>query len=973
MAANPTPRGIPFPCSHKPMVGQKPSEANALTREILRHVDIVSLFECAPDAMVLVTQDGKIAATNTKTEKMFGYRREELVGEPVEKLMPKRLRTGHIAHRAQFDAAPHARPMGPELELFGRHQDGHEFPVEISLSPLEVEGGMLVSSAIRDVSELRRTQELQSSLEFEKVMSRLSKTFINLPLGQIDRQLNHGIRDLAEVLNLDQIHVTLFDSDGESRTVTQSWSRPGSPPTRSGKIFDEEFPWVASQIARQEACSVSSFEDLPEEAVFEREYMQSTGMKSWMSVPLLVRGLHLGTMSTAVFRRQQVWDSRLISRFQRAGDVFANVVALSRAAEAQRESEDRFRTVANTAPVLIWMAGIDKLCTFFNHTWLAFTGRRIEQELGEGWASGIHPEDRNRCLETYSARFDARLEFTIEYRLRRHDGAYRWIVSSGSPRFDIDGRFLGYIGSSTDITDQELSKQALAEQLEFETMLAEVSATLISLPADQVDGRIQAAQKRICEALGLDRSTLGRFNGESGELTITHSWAAEGFNVYPSVSERDLPWMTRTLQSGKFVSFARIDDLPEEAAKDKETLRAYGPMANVTFPLAAGGKIFACLAFGSLQSEHEWPNRLVEQLSMAAQIFANALARAQAERELNKAYEEIAELKQRAEKENLYLREEVRLEHHHGEVVGDSDGIRRVLLAVEQVAPTDSTVLVLGETGTGKELIARTIHEQSRRKGRVMVKVNCAALPASLIESELFGREKGAFTGALAREMGRFELANGSTILLDEVGELPIELQSKLLRVLQEGEFERLGSSRTIKVDVRVIAATSRNLQQAVRDGKFREDLFYRLNVFPITVPPLRERQEDIPPLVWHFLSLLCQRMGRSVETVHSATMDAFKGYYWPGNVRELRNVIERFLITNTGSVFRAKLPPVEVSGGGGVRPQTFEEVERDYLLSVMEMVGWRVRGEGGAAQILGLKPTTLESRMQKLGLSRHK
>jgi len=280
---------------------------------------------------------------------------------------------------------------------------------------------------------------------------------------------------------------------------------------------------------------------------------------------------------------------------------------------------------------------------------------------------------------------------------------------------------------------------------------------------------------------------------------------------------------------------------------------------------------------------------------------------------------------------------------------------------------------VLGETGTGKELIARTIHEHSLRKGRVMVKVNCAALPATLIESELFGREKGAFTGALTREIGRFELANGSTILLDEVGELPIELQSKLLRVLQEGEFERLGSSKTIKVDVRVIAATSTNLQQAVQEGKFREDLFYRLNVFPITVPPLRERQEDIPPLVWHFLDLLCQQMGRSIETVHSATMDAFKGYYWPGNVRELRNVIERFLITNTGSVFRAKLPPVEVSGGGGVRPQTFEEVERDYLLSVMEMVGWRVRGEGGAAQILGLKPTTLESRMQKLGLSRHK
>jgi transcriptional regulator with GAF, ATPase, and Fis domain len=295
-----------------------------------------------------------------------------------------------------------------------------------------------------------------------------------------------------------------------------------------------------------------------------------------------------------------------------------------------------------------------------------------------------------------------------------------------------------------------------------------------------------------------------------------------------------------------------------------------------------------------------------------------------------------------------------------------------VLQKAEQVAPTDSTVLVLGETGTGKELIARTIHDLSRRKGRLMVKVNCAALPASLVESELFGREKGAFTGALTREIGRFELAHGSTILLDEIGELPVELQCKLLRILQEGEFERLGGPKTIKVDVRVIAATSRNLQQAVREGKFREDLFYRLNVFPITIPPLRERREDIPPLVWHFVNELSQRMGRSIETIHGSTMEAFKNYLWPGNIRELRNVIERFLITSTNTVFRAELPTVDTDGARA-HAQTFEEVERNHILHILEMTGWRVRGEGGAAQILGLKPTTLESRMQKLGVVRHK
>jgi transcriptional regulator with GAF, ATPase, and Fis domain len=339
---------------------------------------------------------------------------------------------------------------------------------------------------------------------------------------------------------------------------------------------------------------------------------------------------------------------------------------------------------------------------------------------------------------------------------------------------------------------------------------------------------------------------------------------------------------------------------------------------------------------------------------------------------LAEANQQIAKLNERLERENVYLQEEVKLDHSHREVIGDSESIRRVLQKAEQVAPTDSTVLLLGETGTGKELIARTIHELSRRKGRLMVKVNCAALPASLVESELFGREKGAFTGALTREIGRFELANGSTILLDEIGELPVELQCKLLRVLQEGEFERLGGPKTIKVDVRVIAATSRNLQLAVREGKFREDLFYRLNVFPITIPPLRERRNDIPPLVWHFVNELSQRMGRSIETIHGSTMEAFKNYPWPGNVRELRNLIERFLITSTNAVFRAELPTVDTDGARA-HTLTFEEVERNHFLHIMEMVGWRVRGEGGAAQILGLKPTTLESRMQKLGIARQK
>ncbi len=336
--------------------------------------------------------------------------------------------------------------------------------------------------------------------------------------------------------------------------------------------------------------------------------------------------------------------------------------------------------------------------------------------------------------------------------------------------------------------------------------------------------------------------------------------------------------------------------------------------------------------------------------------------------QLLEANEQIRNMKCELEFENTDLKQQIRREGNHLEIIGQSQPILQTLMKVDQVAPTDATVLLLGETGTGKELIARAIHNSSKRKVQRMVIVNCAALPASLVENELFGRERGAYTGALTREIGRFELADRSTIFLDEIGELPLELQGKLLRILQEGDFERLGCSKTIHVDVRVIAATSRNLEAAVKEGKFREDLFYRLNVFPIRIPPLRERREDVPMLTWHFLRELGGKMGRDVESVQAATMKMFQGYAWPGNVRELRNVIERNLILHAGPVFEAGFEGVATPVIVGT---TIEEVERNHIGATLARSSWRIRGLGGAAETLGLKPTTLEARMKKLGIFR--
>ena len=339
------------------------------------------------------------------------------------------------------------------------------------------------------------------------------------------------------------------------------------------------------------------------------------------------------------------------------------------------------------------------------------------------------------------------------------------------------------------------------------------------------------------------------------------------------------------------------------------------------------------------------------------------------EERLRRALAKIKELKDHLQKENIYLREEIAVKYKHEEIIGESEAIQKVLSQAEQVADTNTTVLVLGETGTGKELLAHAIHNISARKARTMIKVNCAALPPTLIESELFGREKGAYTGALTKQLGRFEVADDSTIFLDEISELPLQLQPKLLRVLQDGHFERLGSSKTIAVNVRLIAATNQNLSKAVQDGRFREDLYYRLNVFPIMMPPLRERQEDIPKLIWAFVKEFEKTMAKRIKTIPRMSMEALQRYAWPGNVRELRNVIEQAMIISKGEVLNARVPTLSDLV---MEPEIkLVDVERNHILKVLQNTGWRIKGQNGAAELLGLHPATLYSKMKRLEIQR--
>lgn len=517
---------------------------------------------------------------------------------------------------------------------------------------------------------------------------------------------------------------------------------------------------------------------------------------------------------------------------------------------------------------------------------------------------------------------------------------------------------------------EPLDAAQLAERLRFEQTVAGLSARFINLPADRVDSEITSGLEILVEALDTDRASLGQFDPSTGDLVTTHTWARPGI---PPFAERlvkgVLPWLEARITAGEITALGSPDDLPPEAIQEREYARRTGVKSTLALPFRVAGKVVGGISTGAFRRNRRWDDYLVSRVKDIADIFANALSRKWADEELQRAFAQIRELKDRLERENVYLQEEIRLDHSHAEVAGNSAAIRNVLKKAEQVASTDSAVLIFGETGTGKELVARTIHDLSRRKGHAMVKVNCAALPSTLIESELFGREKGAYTGALAREIGRFELADKSTLFLDEIGELPRELQPKLLRVLQEGDFERLGSAKTIHVDVRVVAATNRDLLAMMKEGKFREDLYYRLSVFPIALPPLRERIEDIPALTWHILNDLGKRMGRQIRGIHPSTIENFRKYSWPGNVRELRNVIERSLIVSNKPVFRAEIMNTPTLG----RPKAgrLEDMVLDHMRNVLQATRWRVRGPGGAAEILGVKPTTLEARMKKMGLRR--
>lgn len=508
------------------------------------------------------------------------------------------------------------------------------------------------------------------------------------------------------------------------------------------------------------------------------------------------------------------------------------------------------------------------------------------------------------------------------------------------------------------------TEKVFKEKLQFEKIISELSAKFISLPWAKIDEEIDNALQTLVEFLQFERGTLLELSQTGDDLIVSHQFAQPGVRkTSGSFSDKDtVPWFHSQLMDGNTIILSKLDDLPPEAVKERELASKIKFKSNITIPFSVGGKISGALGFNTESFDIDWQDELINRLKFIANIFATAITRKNNEAKLEMLQEKL-------KAENLILKQDISQDYATESIIGKSDTIKYVLYRVQQVAPTNATVLIEGETGVGKQLFAYAIHSMSSRKDQPMFKVNCATLSPTLIESELFGHEKGAFTNADKTVKGRFEIADGGTLFLDEIGELPLDLQAKLLKILQDGEFERLGSSQTKKVDVRIIAATNKVLKDEIKEGKFRKDLYYRLSAYPITIPSLRERKEDIPLLVSHYVEKFSREMGKAIESISKDTMDKLVRYSWPGNVRELENVIERAIVISQDNKLSIlddfTYEPIESSS-----LESLEEMERQYIIKVLEKTNGKIEGKSGAAEILNINPSTLRSRIKKLGIT---
>jgi PAS domain S-box-containing protein len=961
--------------------------AHDITEKRQAEAKFQELLEAAPDAMVVADADARIVLVNAQVERMFGYQRTELLGQRIEMLVPERLRERQCELRDDFLRTQRGMPTSGKREFVALHKDGHEFALEINLSPLQTAEGVLVTSAIRDITQRKRAEERLR--QYEKAMEGLEEM-----ITVVDRDYRYVIANRAFLkyrgMENEQVigrHIAEILNKGVFETVVKQKLDEAF----QGKVVRYEMKYNYRKLGERD-LSISYF-------------------------PIEERG-----------------------RIDRVAAVIQDITDRKRAEEALRTSEEQFRTMANAIPQLVWMANADGWIFWYNQGWYDYTGTTPQQMEGWGWQSVHDPAELPRVMERWQASIATGEPFEMTFPLRSAAGEFRAFLTRISPIKGASGKVLRWFGTNTEVEEQKRVEEALrrkGEELSEAQRIARLGNWLLDVKNDaltwseelyRIHGLVPSlpppsfkelaprftpeSWSRLCAAREKDsktgfvqeldleivrpdgskrwvsasgeavRDSVGRVTGLRGTVQdITErKWAEEALRaseerfrvalknapikVFNQDRELRYTW-THNLWTG----WAERDFLgktdeeifgPEPAARMKALKQAV---------LETGEGQREILTF-TVHGEISHYDVSVEPLRDAAGKVVGVNSTYMDVTHLQQITEDLRQAKEKLAEEKCYLEQEIDTELGFEEIVGKSPALQNVMEQVRKVAASDATVLLLGETGTGKELVARALHRWSRRAGNSFIKMNCAAIPSGLLESELFGYEKGAFTGAVGKKLGRLELADKGTLFLDEIGEISLALQPKLLRVLQDQEFERLGGTQTLKVDFRLIAATNRDLAESVRKSEFRSDLYYRLNVFPVRVPPLRERREDIPLLVEHFVQKFAKRMNRKITSIPKKTIDALKGWDWPGNVRELENFVERSVILTQGSVLVS--PPSELKPPSeSAMNETLEAAEREHILRALRESRGKVGGPRGAAARLGLKRTTLQSKLKQMGIDR--
>ncbi len=871
------------------------------------------LYESLPDGVVLTSANGEILRANAQAEKLFGYSRAELLGQPIEMLIPERFRTRHVGERQSYHRDPHLRPMGAGLELYAKRKDGAEFPVDIMLSPFETKDGMLVVAVVRDITERKRAER---ALKESQAM--LEKLFESSPDG------------IVLVTSLEGRIV---------RVNTQAEKMSGyGREELAGRSVDELIP-----PRSRNPHGLNRLTYRPEDraegagAVLELYVKRKDGEEFPVEITCSPVETEEGKMVLGVIR---------------------DITARKQAEDALRQSEERLRSVVESVKdYAIFTLDPEGRVTSWTPTAERIKGYRAAEIIGQHFSLFYPPEDIERGKPQHELKLAAEHgRYEDEGWRVRKDGSQFWANVVVTALRDRAGNLRGFSKITRDFTARKRAEEAL---------LLEITNVLLS----NLDIRklLSAISASIRQVTPYDYASLALYDPEVKKLRLHLLNSPPGLNL--NAEEMFIPLEGTpaglSFSSRQPLVVDRLDDGRFTTSTIQHLIEA-GVRSGCWLPLISHGRPSGALGVASLK-EGAFANTNLNLLNQVASQVALAIDNAT-------AFNQITGLNEQLMKEKRYLEDELRTEYNFEEIVGESQELKRLLKQVETVAPTDATVLILGETGTGKELIARAIHNLSGRRERTFVKLNCAAIPSGLLESELFGHERGAFTGAISQKIGRLELAHQGTLFLDEVGDIPLELQPKLLRALQEKEFERLGSTRTIPVDVRLIAATNQDLAQMVKDRHFRSDLYYRLRVFPVQLAPLRERPGDVALLVHHFVQKHARRMNKRIDAIPPEAMQALERWHWPGNIRELENFIERAVILSPGPTLRvplSELASTEETEAPSTQLSTLETAEREHILRALREAKGTIAGPMGAAARLGLKRTTLNNKMRRLGITR--